>query len=150
ERSSTNTPSDSRPHTARMTEATATATPEEAAGNPRLGYLLAAAMFVLGVHTSLMNVSISAVVEDLGTTVSGVQSAIALEALVSAAFILISSKVGDLIGRKKAYILGLLGYAVGALAMVLAQDLRAIITFWAILGGIGASLLLPSMQSLIH
>jgi MFS family permease len=89
-------------------------------------------------------------VEDLGTTVSGVQSAIALEALVSAAFILISSKVGDLIGRKKAYILGLLGYAAGALAMTVAQDLRAIIIFWAILGGLGASLLLPSMQSLIH
>jgi MFS family permease len=108
------------------------------------------AMFVLVVDTSLMNVSISAVVEDLGTTVSGVQSAIALEALVSAAFILISSKLGDLFGRKRAYVLGLLGYAVGATAMVLAQDLRAVIIFWAILGGLGASLLLPSMQSLIH
>ena len=115
-----------------------------------LALLLAAAMFVLVVDTSLMNVSISAVVSDLGTTVSGVQSAIALEALVSAAFILISSKIGDLIGRKRAYVLGLLGYAVGALAMTLAQDLRAIIVFWAILGGLGASLLLPSMQSLIH
>jgi MFS family permease len=89
-------------------------------------------------------------VTDLGTTVSGVQSAIALEALVSAAFILISSKVGDLIGRKRAYVLGLLGYAVGALAMTLAQDLTAIIIFWAIFGGLGASLLLPAMQSLIH
>src|SRR5512134_1889991 len=118
--------------------------------NPRLAVLLAMAMFVLVVDKSLMNVSISAVVADLGTTVSGVQSAIALEALVSAAFILISSKVGDLIGRKRAYTLGLLGYAVGALAMVLAQDLLAIIVFWAIIGGLGASLLLPSMQSLIH
>ena len=123
---------------------------QEVPTDMRLGLLLAMAMFVLVVDTSLMNVSISAVVQDLGTTVSGVQSAIALEALVSAAFILISSKVGDLIGRKKAYVLGLLGYAVGALAMVLAQDLRAIIIFWAILGGLGASLLLPSMQSLIH
>src|SRR5436190_22272151 len=108
------------------------------------------AMFVLVVDTSIMNVSISAVVHDLGTTASGVQSAIALEALVSAAFILIGSKVGDLIGRKKAYILGLLGYAVGALAMALAQGLTAVIIFWAIVGGIGASLLLPAMQSLIH
>jgi MFS family permease len=108
------------------------------------------AMFVLVVDTSLMNVSISAVVHDLDTTASGVQSAIALEALVSAAFILISSKVGDLIGRKLAYTLGLLGYAVGALAMMLAQDIRAVIIFWAIIGGLGASLLLPSMQSLIH
>src|SRR6516165_12303188 len=122
----------------------------EGSGSRRLMLLLAAAMFVLVVDTSVMNVSISAVVHDLHTTVSGVQSAIALEALVSAAFILIGGKVGDLIGRKRAYVLGLLGYAVGALAMALAQNLTAIIVFWAIIGGIGASLLLPAMQSLIH
>ena len=107
-------------------------------------------MFVLVVDTSLMNVSISAVVRDLDTKVSAVQSAIALEALVSAAFILISSKLGDLFGRKRAYVLGLLAYAIGALAMTLAQSLTAIIIFWAIIGGLGASLLLPAMQSLIH
>src|SRR5262245_23131997 len=123
---------------------------ELVAGSRRLAVLLAMAMFVLVVDTSLMNVSISKVVEDLHTTVSGVQSAIALEALVSAAFILIGSKTGDLIGRKRAYVLGLLGYAIGALAMVLAQGLTAIIVFWAVVGGLGASLLLPSMQSLIH
>jgi MFS family permease len=122
----------------------------QAQGSTRLALLLSMAMFVLVVDTSLMNVSISAVVKDLDTTVSGVQSAIALEALVSAAFILIGSKIGDLIGRKRAYVLGLLGYAVGALAMTLAQSLTAIIIFWAIIGGLGASLLLPAMQSLIH
>src|SRR5215218_3995048 len=127
-----------------------TRVPDERPPSARLALLLAAAMFVLVVDTSLMNVSISAVVGDLDTTVSGVQSAIALEALVSAAFILISSKVGDLIGRKRAYVLGLLAYAIGALAMTLAQSLSAIIVFWAIVGGLGASLLLPAMQSLIH
>src|SRR5215207_4797576 len=110
--------------------------------NRRLALLLAMAMFVLVVDTSIMNVSISAVVRDLDTTVSGVQGAIALEALVSAAFILIGSKVGDLIGRKRAYVLGLLGYAIGALAMAFSQGLTAIIVFWAIIGGLGASLLL--------
>lgn len=124
----------------------------EAMSGPQrlLGILLAMAMFVLVVDTSLMNVSISAVVRDLGTTVSGVQSAIALEALVSASFILIGGKVGDLIGRKRAYVLGLLGYAIGASAMALAQTLSVVIVFWSVLGGIGASLLLPAMQSLIH
>jgi EmrB/QacA subfamily drug resistance transporter len=120
------------------------------AGGRRLALLLAMAMFVLVVDTSLMNVSIAKVVEDLGTTVSGVQGAIALEALVSASFILIGSKVGDLIGRKRAFVLGLLGYAVGALAMTVSQGLTAIIVFWAVIGGLGASLLLPAMQSLIH
>ncbi|MEU8225589.1 MFS transporter [Kribbella sp. NPDC048915] len=118
--------------------------------NARLSILLAMAMFVLVVDTSLMNVSIASVVDDLDTTVSGVQSAIALEALVSAAFILIGSKVGDLIGRKRAYVLGLCGYAIGASAMAVAQSLTAIIVFWALVGGLGASLLLPAMQALIH
>ena len=84
------------------------------------------------------------------TDVSSIQGAIALEALVSAAFILIGSKIGDLFGRKRAFIVGLLAYAVGAMAMALAQSVVPIIIFWAIIGGLGASLLLPSMQSLIH
>jgi MFS family permease len=130
-------------------EATA-AIAEESKGDGLLALLLAMAMFVLVVDTSFMNVSISAVVHDLDTTASGVQSAIALEALVSAAFILIGSKVGDLIGRKRAYILGLLAYAAGALSMTLSQTLVPIIVIWAIIGGLGASLLLPAMQSLIH
>jgi EmrB/QacA subfamily drug resistance transporter len=140
-----------------MTDAAETAAPAEpteaastGTGNPRLAILLAMAMFVLVVDTSFMNVSISAVVADLGTTVSAVQSAIALEALVSAAFILLGSKVADLIGRKLAYVLGLLGYAIGAIAMTLTQSIVPVIIFWSIIGGIGASLLLPSMQSLIH
>lgn len=123
---------------------------EEASGNPRLAVLLAMAMFVLVVDTSIMNVSITAVAKDLDTSVSSVQSAIALEALVSAAFILINSKLGDIIGRRRAYVLGLLAYAIGATAMTLAQSMTAVVIFWAIIGGLGASLLLPAMQSLIH
>jgi MFS family permease len=144
-----------------MTEGASTGVPEQAAssgasedrsGDRRLAILLvmAMAMFVLVVDTSLMNVSISAVVHDLHTTVGGVQSAIALEALVSAAFILIGSKVGDLIGRNGRMCWVCSADAVGALAMALAQSLTAIIIFWAIEGGLGASLLLPAMQSLIH
>jgi MFS family permease len=110
-----------------VTEAEHVNVTAEAPMNRPLAILLAMAMFVLVVDTSIMNVSISAVVQDLETTVSGVQSAIALEAPVSAAFILIGSKVGDFIGRKRAYVLGLLGYAIGAAAMTLAQDLFAIV-----------------------
>jgi len=108
------------------------------------------AMFVFVIDTSLMNVSISAVVRDLDTTASGVQAAVALEALVSAAFILIGSKIGDLFGRKRAYITGLVFYSLGAIAMVFAQGLLAILVFWAFIGGLGAALYLPAMQSLIH
>src|SRR4026209_321671 len=124
--------------------------PTQTGTSARLPLLLAMAMFVRVVDTSLTTVSISSVVEDLDATASGVQSAIALEALVSAAFILLGSKIGDLVGRKRAYVVGLLCYAAGALSMAFAQNLLTILICWAIIGGLGASLLLPSMQSLIH
>ena len=129
--------------------------PDDAASPPvqfnqKLALLLAMAMFVLVVDTSIMNVSISAVVRDINSTVSDLQATIAIEALVSAAFILIGGKVGDLIGRKRAYVIGLCGYAVGAVSMMLAQSIVPILIFWAVIGGLGASLLLPAMQSLIH
>src|SRR4051795_831557 len=133
-----------------MTANSAPAAGPEVAGSRRLMVLLAMAMFVLVVDTSLMNVSIAAVTKDLHTTASGVQSAIALEALVSAAFILIGSKIADLIGRKRAYIIGLLAHAAGALSITLSQSLTPIIICWAVIGGLGAALLLPSMQALIH
>ena len=117
---------------------------------------MAMAMFVLVVDTSLMNVSISAVVRDLGATASGVQGAIALEALVSAAFILIGGKTGDLIGRKRAYLLGLVGYAIGVpviftfvlvVVKIMASDISGVslfgialgVSFWiGVLGGVVA------------
>ena len=134
-----------------VVESTAQDVPEEGAGGtPLLGILLAAAMFVFVIDTSLMNVSISAVVHDLDTSVSAVQAAVAVEALVSAAFILIGSKIGDLFGRKRAYVVGMVLYAIGALSMVFAQSVVAIFVFWAAVGGLGASLYLPAMQSLIH
>lgn len=84
-----------------MKTTTQTGTNTKPGRTTALAILLAMAMFVLVIDTSLMNVSISAIVKDLNTTVSSVQAAIALEALVSAAFILTGSKIGDLIGRRK-------------------------------------------------
>jgi MFS family permease len=79
--------------------------PDPAPPAGRLGLLPAMAMFVLVVDTSLMNVSISAVVRDLDTTVSSVQSAIALEALVSAAFILIGGFITTYLSWRVAFLL---------------------------------------------
>src|SRR5215211_4110854 len=88
--------------------------------------------------------------EAAGNSRLAILLAMAMFVLVFAAFILINSKIGDLIGRKRAYVVGLIAYAIGALTMALTQSLLPVIIFWAIFGGIGASLLLPAMQSLIH
>src|SRR6478735_12406693 len=58
----------------RDTRVAMTVAPTDGATQRRLAILLAMAMFVLVVDTSLMNVSISAVIRDLHTTASGVQS----------------------------------------------------------------------------
>ncbi len=123
---------------------------EHSSGSTKLAILISAAMFVLVIDTAIMNVSIAQISRDLNTTVSNVQAMIAIEALVSAAFILIGGKLADLIGRKRAYTLGLLGYGIGALSMTVSYNPLVIIVCWAIFGGLGASLLLPSVQSLIH
>ena len=122
-----------------VTGTAAEGVPPQAAGNRRLPFVLAMAMFVLVVDTSLMNVSISAWSRISTRRVSSVQTAIALEALVSAAFILISSKLGDLFGRKRAYrgrSAGVRGRGAGDDP---GQSLTTIIIFWAIIGGLGAS-----------
>ena len=101
-------------------------------GSTKLAILISMAMFVLVIDTAIMNVSIASISRDLNTTVSNVQAMIAIEALVSAAFILIGGKVGDLIGRKRAYTLGLVGYGIGALSMTVSSNLTVILIAWAI------------------
>jgi hypothetical protein len=93
-------------------------------GNAAVGHPARGATFVFAIDTSLTNVSISAVVRDLDTTVSGVHAAVAIEALVSAVRIPIGSNVGDLFGRKRAYVIELALYAIGARAMVVGQPGR--------------------------
>ncbi len=69
--------------------------------------ILASAQFIMVLDSSVMNVSISRIVDDLDTTVTGVQSAITMYTLVMAAFMLVGAKLGDILGRDHAFALGL-------------------------------------------
>jgi len=65
--------------------------------------MLASAQFVMVLDSSVMNVAISQIVEDLDTTITGVQTAITMYTLVMAAFMLLGAKLGDILGRNKAF-----------------------------------------------
>src|SRR5688572_32615439 len=104
--------------------------------NNKLAILISMAMFVLVIDTAIMNVSIASISKDLNTTVSNVHAMIALEALVSAALIMVCGKVADLIGRKRAYTLGMLVYGVGAASMMRSDSMLPIIIFWEHIGGL--------------
>src|SRR6266567_2699288 len=76
--------------------------------------ILASAQFVMVLDSSVMNVSISQIVADLNTTVTGVQGAITMYTLVMAAFMLVGAKLGDIWGRDRAFGVGLAVYGLGS------------------------------------
>lgn len=116
----------------------------------RLRRLLPMAIFIVVIDTTIMNVSIRALVEDLDTQVSGVQSAVALYALVIAAFLLTGAKLGDVFGRRRAFNVGLTLYAIGSMGTALSLDLTMLIVFWSVFEGLGAALILPTVQALVR
>ena len=129
------------------TAPTATATPT------KKGWLalvaLATAQFVMVLDQSVMNVSISALVKDFDTTVTTIQAVITLYCLVMAMLIMTGAKIGDIIGRRRAFVIGLIIYACGSAVTALSQSVVALAIGWSVLEGIGASLVLPALAALI-
>jgi EmrB/QacA subfamily drug resistance transporter len=112
--------------------------------------ILSAAMFVYVIDTTIMNVSISALVEDLGTTVGQVQAAITLYTLTMAAFMLTGGKLGDIWGSKRAFRIGLIIYGIGTTITALAPTIGFIIIGWSILEGLGSALIVPAINTLVR
>ncbi|WP_166788033.1 MFS transporter [Cryobacterium adonitolivorans] len=107
------------------------------------------AQFIIVVDSTFMNVSLSTLVADFDTTVTGIQNAITLYTLVMAAFMIAGAKVGDIIGRKRAFVIGLSVYSVGTSITAISPTLAVFILGWSILEGLGAAMMLPAMMSLI-
>ncbi|MCZ6519751.1 MAG: MFS transporter [Actinobacteria bacterium] len=112
--------------------------------------VLSAAMFVYVIDTTLMNVSISALVEDLNTTVGEVQTAITLYTLTMASFMLTGGKLGDIWGSKRAFRIGLIIYAIGITITAFSQNIGMLIIGWSILEGLGSALIVPAINTLVR
>ena len=110
---------------------------------------LAIAQFVMVLDQSAMNVSISALVADFDTTVTTIQAVITLYCLVMAMFMLTGGKIGDIIGRRKTFVIGLVIYACGSAMTALAPSVAILTLGWSVLEGLGAALVLPAMVALI-
>ena len=110
--------------------------------------ILAAAQFVMVLDSSVMNVSISQIVADLNTTVTGVQLAITAYTLVMAAFMLVGAKLGDIWGRDRAFGIGLAVYGVGSLTTALSPNLYVLLFGWSLVEGLGAVLVIPAIAAL--
>ena len=110
--------------------------------------IFASAQFVMVLDSSVMNVAISQIVEDLDTTIQGVQTAITLYTLVMAAFMLLGAKLGDILGTNRAFALGLAIYGIGSLTTSLSPNLTVLLIGWSGVEGFGAVLVVPAIAAL--
>jgi len=110
---------------------------------------LAIAQFVMVLDQSVMNVSISTLVAEFNTTVTTIQAVITLYCLVMAMFMLTGAKIGDIIGRRRAFVVGLVIYACGSAMTAASQTVPVLTLGWSVLEGLGASLVLPALAALI-
>ena len=110
---------------------------------------LATAQFVMVLDQSVMNVSISTLVDDFDTTVTTIQAVITFYCLVMAMFMLTGAKLGDIIGRRRAFVIGLVIYGCGSALTAVAPSVAVLTLGWSVLEGVGAALVLPAMAALI-
>jgi EmrB/QacA subfamily drug resistance transporter len=110
---------------------------------------LATAQFVMVLDQSVMNVSISSLTEDFHTTVTTIQAVITLYCLVMAMLILTGAKIGDIIGRRRAFVIGLVIYGCGSALTAAAPTVGVLALGWSVLEGVGAALVLPALAALV-
>lgn len=110
--------------------------------------ILACAQFVMVLDSTVMNVSISTVAKDLGTSISGMQAAITLYALTMAALMLTGGKLGDIWGSRKALKIGSVVYGLGSLITAFAPSLGVLLFGWSLVEGLGAILVIPAIAAL--
>lgn len=110
---------------------------------------LAAAQFLMTLDSSVMNVSMATVAKDIGTTITGIQTAITLYTLVMATLMITGGKIGSIIGRRRAFAIGCIIYGAGSLTTGLAPSLPVLLFGWSLLEGIGAALIMPAVVALV-
>ena len=118
-------------------------------GKWRALVVLSLAQFLMVLDQAVMNVSISQLVEDFDTTVTTIQGVITFYSLTMATLMITGGKVGDILGRRRAFTIGHVIYAFGSALTAASWSVGSLLVGWSILEGIGAALVLPALVALI-
>ena len=107
------------------------------------------AMFIITIDTTMMNVAITALSQDLNTEIQHIQMAIAVYSLVMAAGMIASAKLAKIYGTKRIFIIGVILYGIGTVTAALSQNIIVLTLGWSVIEGIGAALMIPAILSFL-
>ena len=111
--------------------------------------IVALASFIIALDATFMNVSIAQVVADLHTDVSTIQATMSFYTLITAAFMLLSAKLQDIVGKKKLFLIGTALYGVGTLTAAISPSATILFIGWAVIEGVAGALMMPATVSII-
>ncbi|HLM36077.1 MAG TPA: MFS transporter [Gaiellaceae bacterium] len=110
--------------------------------------LIVVAQFMVVLDLSIVNVALDSIRADLGFSETGLQWVITAYAIVFGGFLLLGGRLGDLYGRRRMFIAGLLLFAAGSALAALAWSSASLIAFRG-LQGLGGALFAPAGLSLL-
>ena len=111
--------------------------------------IVALASFIIALDATFMNVSISQVVADLNTDVSTIQMIMSFYTLITAAFMLLSAKLQDIVGKKKLFLIGTALYGVGTFTAAISSSATMLFIGWSVIEGIAGAFMMPATVSII-
>jgi len=111
--------------------------------------ILGDAQFLMVLDSTVMNVSISAVMTELDTSVEAIQGAITVYSLTMAALMLLGAKLGDVIGRRRMFVIGAIVHGVGSLLTTVAPTFAILFLGWSVIEGLGAVAVIPAIAALV-
>ena len=110
--------------------------------------LICLAQFMVVLDATIVNVALPSIQKDLGLSEANLQWIVNAYTLVFGGFLLLGGRLGDLLGRKRLFLVGLVVFTVASLLNGLASSEGQLITFRAI-QGLGAALISPAALSII-
>lgn len=111
--------------------------------------IVALASFIIALDATFMNVSIAQVVADLHTDVSTIQATMSFYTLITAAFMMLSAKLQDIVGKKKLFLIGTALYGIGTFTAAISSSSTMLFIGWAVIEGVAGALMMPATVSII-
>lgn len=110
--------------------------------------ILCAGLFVTVLDTTIVNVAIPSIMSDLGAELDQIMWVVSAYVLAVAVLIVTAGRLGDIVGPRTMFLIGLTVFTAGSLLCALADSPTQLITFRAV-QGIGAALLTPQPMTLM-